>query len=128
MGCNCNYLFCMNLIVGLNVGVVVNLSLSIFGKIQIKKIDVSASLGSADVWINSFDSNNDACNREVSQTLPATIKNSQKLINKIVNDLVKPIANQHLGKLTLGDLIDMITGGGNGGGMFPECKPDVYLY
>lgn len=108
----------------LAVGVRVNLQITIRGKIQIRNIDVTASLKSADIWINSFDNNNDACNREVSQTLPTTIKNNQKLVTKIVNDLVKPIANKQLAELTLDDLLGMISGGGGDGGMFPPCDKE----
>lgn len=77
-------------------------------------------MGSARVNINKFLSNNDACNAEISRTLPQTMRNNQAFINKLVSDLVLPMANSVLNKMSLSDLLDLINE--NTPSPFPPCN------
>lgn len=77
-------------------------------------------MGSARVNINKFLSNNDVCNAEISRTLPQTMRNNQAFINKLVSDLVLPMANSVLNKMSLSDLLDLINE--NTPSPFPPCN------
>lgn len=104
----------------LNADVRVELAISVFGKLSISKITTSTNMGSARINVNSFVSNSDACNAEFSRTLPRTMQNNQPFINKLVSDLVTPLANRVLNTMSLSDLLDLINA--NTPGPFPPCN------
>lgn len=108
-----------NFFLDLSADVEVYLSITIWGKLSISRLTTSASIGSARVNVNSFTSNNDACNAELSRTLPQTFRNNQAFINKLVSDLVLPLANGVLQNMSLSDLLDLING--NTPSPFPPC-------
>lgn len=103
----------------MNADVEATLSVSIFGKLSLSKLVTRADIGSARIKVNSFVSNNDACNAELQRNLPQIFRNNQAFITKFVSDLVTPLANGALGQMSLSDLLDLING--NAPSPFPPC-------
>lgn len=56
-----------------------------------------------------------AFNRMVELAVPGLINNNQQAITQAIEQQLKPAINEMLGDISLQDLIDMITSGGEGG-------------